>query len=70
MKYIQNTSFTVSKKPKRSFKLGETYKIYYINPNAESGIEYTFISKNGHIKEIFESTDEADVIIDKMKGEK
>lgn len=71
MKYIQGHTFTVKQKPKRNFKLGETYRIYHIGKVVEENetkLSYTFYSKSGPLQEVFTTSQEAELIIDKMSG--
>ena len=68
MKYVPGYMFKIMK-PKRDFKMGETYRIYHIAPMKE-GVEYIFQSSAGNLQIMFESTEEAEAIITKMSGAK
>lgn len=66
MKLVPGFVFKVAKS-RLEFKLGETYRIYHISP-IEEGVEYIFQSKGGNIKKQFDSTEHAEVLINKMSG--
>ena len=66
MKLVPGYMFKVIKN-RLEFKIGETYRIYHISPIKE-GIEYIFQSNCGNIKHEFESTDQAESIINKISG--
>lgn len=66
MKFITGYSFKVAK-PKMSFKVGETYRIYHIS-KLDERVEYIFQSNSGHLKETFDSPEHADAIIEKISG--
>lgn len=66
MKLVPGYMFKVEK-PKGEFKQGETYRIYHISPLKE-GIEYIFQSKCGNVKRLFESTEHAEALINKISG--
>lgn len=66
MKYVPGYMFK-AKRDLRTFLKENTYRIYHISP-LKDGVEYIFQSKNGNVKEKFDSTDKAEAVIDKISG--
>lgn len=66
MTIIPGVTFKVAKQ-RMDFVLGESYRVYHIAP-VDEGVEYIFQAKTGPLKVKFDSTEQAEAIINKMTG--